>query len=162
MLKFPVTGASQQIYDFQTLYLSQKFIIPKSLMVFAVLLFTIFWINKLPSFCAVSNETIMVNLNKWLVKQIYFLHYISLVNIKNKGIKEIPVITKDKQCLDFTQILLDCSTRNIRRIEWWICVLILGLLSYTYTLASGLILSSSGNLCSKSWLALSFPIFIIS
>ena len=94
-------------------------------MVFAVLLITIFRINKLPSFCAVSNEKIMVNLNKWLVKQIQFLHLISLLNIKNKGIKEI--ITEDEQHLNFTQILLDCSTRNIWRTEWRICVLISGL-----------------------------------
>ena len=114
-----VIGASQQIYDFQTLYLPQKFIIPKSLMVFAVLLITIFRINKLPSFCAVSNEKIMVNLNKWLVKQIQFLHLISLLNIKNKGIKEIT--TEDEQRLNFTQILLDCSTRNIWRTEWRMC-----------------------------------------
>ena len=32
----------------------------------------------------------------------------------------------------------------------------------TYTSDSGVILSSSGSLCSRSWLALSFPIFIIS
>lgn len=88
-------------------------------MVFAVLLITIFGINKLPSFCAVSNEKIMVNLNKWLVKQIQFLHLISLLNIKNKGIKEI--ITEDEQRLNFTQILLDCSTRNIWRTEWRMC-----------------------------------------
>ena len=45
--------------------------------------------------------------------------------MENKGIKEI--ITKDEQRLNFTQILLDCSTRNIWRTEWRICVLILGL-----------------------------------